>query len=330
MNITIIGDGGWGTTLAIHLSKKKFAIKLWGPSASYIAEMSKTRLNPKFLPGIKLPDNIELSSDLKSVLSSADLLVFAVPSKYAITVLKQIKTAKVDLNKKIMVSVTKGLDDKSLKRMSEIITDNIKGIEVAVLSGPTIAMEIALGIPSTAVAASKKMKTAKTIQAIFNSSTFRIYSSTDVIGVELGGTVKNIIAVACGVCDGLKFGTNTKAALVTRGLTEMARLGKAMGAKAKTLNGLSGLGDLVTTCFSPRSRNRTFGEQLGLGKKAKDILASMEMVAEGVESVKAVHKLSQKLNVSMPITTEVYNLVYKNKNAMQAVSDLMTRKTKSE
>ncbi|MBF0478889.1 MAG: NAD(P)-dependent glycerol-3-phosphate dehydrogenase [Candidatus Omnitrophica bacterium] len=329
-HISIIGDGGWGTTLAVHLAKKNYSIKLWGAFAPYVAEVSQTRINSKFLPGIRLPVSIELSSDLKYILSQSDLWVFAVPSKYAADVLKQIKSSKINLHGKTIVSVTKGLDTKTLKRMSEIIADQLQGIQVAVLSGPTIAMEVAQGIPSTAVVASKKLSTAKAIQEIFNSSTFRIYTNTDVIGVELGGTVKNIIAIACGVCDGLKFGTNTKSAIVTRGLAEMSRLGKAMGAKQRTLIGLTGLGDLVTTCFSPRSRNRTFGEQLGSGKKAKDILASMEMVAEGAESVQAVHKLSQKLDVSMPITTEVFNIVYKDKNPMQAVTDLMTRKTKSE
>jgi glycerol-3-phosphate dehydrogenase (NAD(P)+) len=199
-----------------------------------------------------------------------------------------------------------------------------------VLSGPTIAIEVAKGIPSTAVVASNDRTVAKKVQAVFNSSSFRIYTNTDVAGVELGGSIKNIIAIACGVCDGLGFGSNTKAAILTRGLAEMARLGKALGAKHNTFSGLTGLGDLVTTCVSPRSRNRSVGEQLGRGRSMKSIMSNMEMVAEGVETVKAAYKLSRKYNVPMPITTEVYNIIHRNKKPSKAVSDLMTRKIKSE
>ena len=205
-----------------------------------------------------------------------------------------------------------------------------KKIPFAVLSGPTIAMEVAKGIPSTAVVASKSGSLARRVQNLFNSEKFRIYTNTDVIGVELGGSIKNVIAIACGVCDGLRYGTNTKAAILTRGLAEMARLGQSLGARPKTFTGLSGLGDLVTTCFSPRSRNRTVGEQLGGGKSIKSILHHMEMVAEGVETVKAIHKLSSKHKVPMPITAAVYKIIYQKKKASSAVSDLMNRKMKSE
>ena len=254
-----------------------------------------------------------------------------VASKYADTILKEIKKTKVGLSGKILLSVTKGIDTTKLLRMSEIIIKELgHSVNIAVLSGPTIAIEVAKGLPSTAVVAAHQLKIAKEVQTVFNSEHFRVYTNTDVTGVELGGSIKNIIAIACGVCDGLGFGSNTKAAILTRGLAEMARLGKALGAKQRTFSGLTGLGDLVTTCVSPRSRNRSVGEKLGQGKSIKTIMSKMEMVAEGVETVKAVYQLSQKHKISMPITTEVYNIIYKRKKPSQAVSDLMNRKTKSE
>jgi len=329
-NISVIGDGGWGTTLAVHLAKNKHAVKLWGPFPSYIHRVSKSRINTKFLPGVRLAHNIKLTDDLTDAVKESDIIVFAIPSKYASNILKQIKKTKINLSKKIFLSVTKGIDTVKLLRMSEIIRKELGNIPLAVLSGPTIAIEVAKGIPSTAVVASNNIKIAKKVQTIINSKSFRIYTNTDVIGVELGGSVKNIIAIACGVCDGLGFGSNTKAAILTRGLSEMARLGKALGAKQNTFSGLTGLGDLVTTCVSPNSRNRSVGEKLGKGKSIKEIMSSMEMVAEGVETVKAVHKLSRKYNVSMPITMEIYNIIHRNKKPSKAVSDLMKRKMKSE
>jgi len=329
-NISVIGDGGWGTTLAVHLAKNKHAVKLWGPFPSYIRQIRKSRINTKFLPGIRLARNIKLTEDLTNAIEGSAVIVFAIPSQYASSILKKIKKTKINLSSKIFLSVTKGIEPTKLLRMSEIIRKELGNIPLAVLSGPTIAIEVARGIPSTAVVASGNLKIAKKVQAIFNSDNFRIYTNTDVIGVELGGSIKNIIAIACGVCDGLGFGSNTKAAILTRGLAEMARLGKALGAKQQTFSGLTGLGDLVTTCVSPNSRNRSVGEKLGKGKSIKTIMNSMEMVAEGVETVKAVHKLSRKYNVPMPITTEIYNIIHRNKKPSKAVSDLMKRKMKSE
>lgn len=214
--------------------------------------------------------------------------------------------------------------------MSQLIQQELKNVELAVLSGPTIASEVAAGIAATAVVAAQNPATARKVQDLFNSDTFRIYRNTDILGVEIGGSIKNVIAVACGVCDGLGYGTNTKAAIITRGLAEMARLGQIFGAKTKTFSGLSGLGDLVTTCMSPKSRNRTFGEQLGKGKTRTEILSKMEMVAEGVETVKAAYELSQKHKIDMPITEQVYLILYKNKKPAQAVKDLMSRETRAE
>ena len=329
-NISIIGDGGWGTTLAIHLAKKKYNVKLWGPFPNYVQEVNQTRVNSKFLPEIQIPKNVDVTSKLNEALLDAQMIVFAIPSQYASNVLKSIQRTKINLSKKIFVSVTKGIDTKNLLRISQMTQKELGEIPFAVLSGPTIASEVAKGIPSTAVVASKNPRVAKTIQTVFNSNTFRIYTNDDVVGVELGGSIKNIIAIACGVCDGLELGSNTKAAILTRGLAEMARLGQVLGAKPKTFAGLSGLGDLVTTCVSPQSRNRCVGEALGKGQSIKEILAQMQMVAEGVETAKAVYELAKKHNVYMPISKEVYNIIYKNKSPSKAVADLMTRKVKAE
>ncbi len=329
--ISVIGDGGWGTTLAIHLSGLKYDVRLWGAFPPYIKEMKKRGTNFRFLPGIKLPKALTLSDDLKESLEFCDLIVFAAPSKYTPSVLKQIKATNVRLSNKLFLSVTKGIDTSRLIRMSQIIEQELpKPLKLAVLSGPTIAKEVALKVPSTAVIASKNRNTAKKIQSIVNSPHFRIYTNNDVVGVEVGGSIKNIIAIACGICDGLKLGTNTKAAILTRGLAEMARLGKVLGAKPQTFAGLTGLGDLATTCYSLSSRNRCLGEQIGQGKSAKKILASMHMVAEGAETVKAAYKLSLKHKIDMPITAEIYKIIYKNKKAKKAVLDLMNRKVRSE
>lgn len=328
--IGVIGDGSWGTTLAVYLAQKGYAVKLWGPFPEYMRQMRRNRYNPKFLPGIRLPEELDVVENLDAVLGESDLVVFAIPSQYAAKILGKIKKTKINLSKRIFLSVTKGIEKTSLRRISEIVRGELGNIPLAVLSGPTIALEVAKGIPTTAVVASKNIRVARKAQEVFNSDSFRIYTNTDVVGVELGGSIKNIIAIACGVCDGLGLGTNAKAAIVTRGLAEMARLGTALGGKAKTFSGLTGLGDLVTTCFSPQSRNRYVGEQLGLGKSIQEIVHSMEMVAEGVETVKGVYKLSKKYNVPMPITAEVYQMICKNKKASDAVTDLMSRKAKPE
>lgn len=323
-----MGDGGWGTTLAVHLAKKKYKVNLWGAFPEYIAHLKKNRENTKFLPGIKIPLNVIFFSHLRKAIKDAELLVLAIPSQYAAPVIHRLK--KFDLSQKIILSVIKGVETGTLLRVSEIIRKELKGIPLAVLSGPTIAMEVARGIPSTAVIASPDGKIAKALQKIFNSETFRIYTNADIVGVELGGSIKNVIALACGVCDGLGFGTNTKAAILTRGLAEMTRLAIAMGAKSQTLFGLSGLGDLVTTAVNPKSRNRSVGEALGQGKSIRQITGKMAMVAEGVTTAKAIYALSKKYKVAMPITREVYNILYKDKKPSAAVRDLMSRELKPE
>ncbi len=328
-NVTVLGDGGWGTTLAIHLAKKRLHVTLWGVFEQYVKILNQKRENVKFLPGIKIPKaHIEISSDLDRAMGHAELIILAIPSQYSVEIIRRLKN--FDLSKKIILSVIKGIENTTLMRISEAILKELGNVKLAVLSGPTIASEVALGIPSTAVVASSDRKIANLLQETINSDTFRIYTNSDIIGVEMGGSIKNVIAIACGVCDGLGFGTNTKAAILARGLAEMSRLGVAMGAKQKTFFGLSGLGDLATTCFSPQSRNRGVGEALGRGKSISKIMQSMDMVAEGVSTAKAIFALSKKYRTSMPITTEVYNIIYRNKKPLKAVSDLMGRKTKPE
>lgn len=326
--ISVIGDGGWGTTLAVILAKNGHDVTLWGAFKRNVEQVRRNRINQKFLPGIKLPDRIAVTDDLDAAFGESESLILAVPSQYLRDVIRRFPSKNLD--GRMVVSVIKGIDTVDLLTASQILQKELKDFKLAVLSGPTIAKEVAEGKPSTAVAASRQPKTAAAAQSLFHCRTFRIYTNTDVLGVELGGSLKNVIALACGVCDGLEYGTNTKAAILTRGLVEMARLGKAMGARSETFSGLSGLGDLVTTCMNPQSRNRSVGERLGKGEKIDRILSSMNMVAEGVETVKAVVKLGRKYKVPLPISEEVYRIIYKDKKPLAAVTDLMTRDRKPE
>lgn len=326
--ISIIGDGAWGTTLAIHLSRKHYAVTLWGAFPDNIAQIAQMHENKKFLPGIKIPTQVRYTSDINEAINFGELIVLSSPSEYLTDTLTKIQTTSYQ--KKVFVSVVKGIHPKSLMRMSEIIHTHLPHVPLVVLSGPTIAVEVAQGIPTTAVAACSNEKLAVAIQKVFNSDTFRIYTNTDVIGVEIAGSVKNVIAIACGVCDGLGLGTNAKAAILTRGLAEITRLGMAMGGRRETFYGLAGLGDLATTCFSPNSRNRTVGEALGRGQKIKQVLGGMNAVAEGVVTAKAVYHLAKSKKIVMPIVTEVYKIVFENKSSSKALKDLMGRSLKSE
>ncbi|MEK6568009.1 MAG: NAD(P)H-dependent glycerol-3-phosphate dehydrogenase, partial [Candidatus Omnitrophota bacterium] len=325
--ITILGDGGWGTTLAILLARKGYRITLWGAFKDNIAEVNKTRINQKFLPGIRLPSSIILTSDLVLALKAADLIVLAIPSQFIRQLLKRLK--ELNINSIPFLSVVKGIETETLMRVSEIIYQELgKSLKLAVLSGPTIALEVAKEVPTTAVVSSSSEKLSKSVQRVFTTSRFRVYTNPDVVGVELGGSLKNVIAIACGISDGLGFGANTKAALLARGLAEISRMGIAAGAKKETFSGITGLGDLVTTCISQHSRNRSVGEQIGKGGKLKNILSRMNMVAEGVATAKAAYLLGKKYRISMPITNEVYSVLYKNKDPFKAVNDLMTRQRK--
>jgi glycerol-3-phosphate dehydrogenase (NAD(P)+) len=336
IRIAVLGDGGWGTTLAILLSKKAFQVTLWGAFAGYSRYLDRNRVNAKFLPKIKIPKEIIITYNLNEALCSAELIILAVPSQYLRSVLKKIKLLDYP-RKAIYLSVIKGIEIGSLKRMSQVIREELGNVKLAVLSGPTIAHEVALGIPTTAVIASGDKTMRRYLQDIFISDKFRLYTNDDVVGVELGGSFKNIIAIACGISDGLKFGTNTKAALLSRGLAEISRLGSAMGARSSTFSGISGLGDLVTTCISLYSRNRFVGEQIGRGRSLQQIRSRMQMpacrqagIAEGVPTAKSAYHLSLKYKVEMPIVREVYLVLYKNKSPLRAVKDLMGREKKEE
>ena len=328
-NITVLGDGGWGTTLAILLAKKGKSVTLWGAFEDNILNIAKHRVNRKFLPGIKFPKSIRLTSDIKLALNRADLIILAAPSQFLRAVLKKVQACGYQ-KLAVFLSVVKGIETETLMRMSEVIRDELGAVKLAVLSGPTIAHEVARGIPTTAVISSKDPSLAVSLQHLFMTDRFRIYTNSDMIGIEIGRSLKNIIAIACGISDGLGFGTNTKAAILSRGLVEISRLGIAMGAKKDTFSGLTGLGDLVTTCVSPYSRNRFVGEQIGKKKTLKEILSKMDMIAEGVTTVKSAYKLTKKYNISMPITEQVYDVLYKNKNPLKAVHSLMAREKKNE
>ncbi len=329
MNIAILGAGGWGTTLAILLHQKNYQIRLWEVFPEYASLLQRERKNPKFLPGVSIPEKILISSDLEKVIFKAELIILVVPSFAAREILHKLK--KSSPTKAIILSATKGMELNTNYRISEIIKEELgKKIKWAVLSGPTIAREVVEGKPSTAVVASPKPEIAKLMQRVLMNKKLRIYTSSDPVGVELGGSLKNIIAIAAGIADGLGFGANTKAALLTRGLAEISAFGQKMGAKSFTFTGLSGLGDLVTTCISKNSRNRNFGEAIGKGKRMKKLLKETEMVIEGINTTKVVHRLAQKLMVEVPITSSVYQILFEHKNPLIAVGELMSRKEKAE
>ncbi len=325
MNITILGTGAWGTALARHLHAGQHRITVWDHDTDNLRVLGQSGRNEKYLPGIELPRGLRVEPELARAWEGADLVVLAVPSKAVRTV----SQALAPFNG-IVVSVTKGIEYETGLTMSGVLHQTAPRARVAALSGPTLAMEVARGIPTAAVAASADPTVAKLAQDLFHRPAFRIYTSTDLRGVELGGALKNIIAISAGLCDGLGFGDNSKAALVTRAIVEIRRLGVACGAHAETFAGLSGLGDLVVTCFSRLSRNRTLGERLGRGEQLKDILAGSVSVAEGYPTARAAWQLARYHGVETPIMDEVYALLYQGKDLHQAILDLTGRGSKPE
>ena len=328
IKIAVLGDGGWGTTLSILLAKKGFNVMLWSAFSRNAEAIKANNENVKFLPGFKLPDSIGITTDIQEAVSEANVVTLAIPSKFLRKAIMNLKG--LDLKEKLLVSVVKGIENDTFKRPSEIIKDELGVSGVTVLSGPTIAVEIAEGLPASCVVACDDHLTSAKVQSLFTTDRFRVYTSEDVVGVELGGALKNIIAIASGVSDGLGLGSNAKAALFTRGLVEMKRLGVCMGADPETFNGLSGMGDLVTTCISAYSRNRRIGEDIARGRTLSEILDKMEMVAEGVETARSVYNLSNKISIEMPITEQIYKVLFEGKNPHTAVADLMMRDSKSE
>jgi glycerol-3-phosphate dehydrogenase (NAD(P)+) len=328
--VVVMGAGSWGTALAMVIGSKGKQVTLWDYKPERAKKVQESRVNERFLPGIKLSDNIVITSELDGLLENAEFLVMAVPSQKLREVMSKITHQLTD--KVIIINTAKGIEISSGMRLSEVIKEEILGKyhkNIVILSGPTHAEEVAKQLPTTIVAAGEQ-EVAKKVQQLFNTDYFRVYENNDIIGVELGGAVKNAIAIAAGIADGIGFGDNTKAALITRGLAEIVRLGKALGANPETFSGLSGMGDLIVTCASTHSRNRHVGQKLGEGYKLQEILDEMKMVAEGVPTVKAVYNLSKKLEVSMPILEGVYKVLYENKLATEMVKELMSRDLKKE
>ena len=328
MNITVIGTGGWGTALAVLLHGNGHTVRLWGRLAEEVDPILAARENKLFLPGVKISPEIEVTLDTAAALKNAELAVLAVPSHGMRPICKQLRSFFPPAI--TIVHVAKGIENESGARMSEIIAAELGRDDCVVLSGPSHAEEVGRGVPTAVVVAATQPANAARAQQAFMNERFRIYSHDDVAGVELGGALKNVIAIAAGVCDGIGFGDNTKAALCTRGLAEMARLGVALGARQETFFGLSGLGDLVVTAFSKHSRNRAFGERLGRGETADQILASTKSVAEGVKTARSIQQLAKRTGVETPIATEVAAILYNGKSPREAVRDLMNREAKPE
>jgi glycerol-3-phosphate dehydrogenase (NAD(P)+) len=327
MKVVVVGDGGWGTAMAIHLARIGRDVALWSHDPAYARRLAEHRTNPLFLPGHPIPAPVAVGSDLAALLPGADLLVSAVPTEF----LRAVWTRHAPgLPPGLpIVSLTKGVEQGTLRRPSEVLAEACPGRPVAVLSGPNIASEVAKGFPAASVVAGPRALT-ESIREGFSGGTFRVYTNPDAVGVELSGALKNVIAVAAGICDGMNLGHNAKAALVSRGVIEMARLGAAMGGERKTFFGLAGLGDLMLTCYAPMSRNRTFGERVGRGERPQDILSSMAQIAEGAKSCVPVRALGRKHGVPLPICDEVHAMIHEDKDPKDAVLSLMQRARRDE
>lgn len=325
--IVVLGSGGWGTALALTAFRNGHQVSLWSKFPEEIEEIQKNGENKKLLPGVAIPKEICLTSDLACT-ETADLIIMAVPS-FAVRQTAKLLTPFIKAGTTV-VNVSKGLEEGSLKRLSVTIQEELPTAKVAVLSGPSHAEEVSRGIPTTVVAAAAEMSTAEYIQELFASGTFRIYTNSDIIGVELGAALKNVIALCAGVCDGLGLGDNTKAALMTRGITEIARLGEALGARPETFGGLSGIGDLIVTCTSMHSRNRRAGILIGQGKTAAQAIEAIGMTVEGYHAAKTAKELADKAGVEMPIVEQCYAVLYGGLTAKQAILNLMSRPYKHE
>ena len=325
MKITILGAGSWGTALGTVLSSNGHVVTLWGHRPEALDAIRQSRRNEAHLPGIELPADWRFEADIHKAVAEADLVVMAVPSKAFRLTATHLRNFTGTI-----VSVTKGIEYDSALTMTGVLRECAPRAKVAALSGPTLAEEVVRGFPSAIVAASENIETAERIQQAFHRPSFRVYTSTDLAGVELGGALKNVIAIGAGVGDGLGFGDNSKAALVTRAIAEIRRLGVARGAQAETFAGLSGLGDLMVTCFSKLSRNRTLGERLGRGERLEDILSKSTSVAEGVPTARAAYRMSQQLRQDTPIIDEVYAMLYEGKNFADSLRDLTNRSSKPE
>ena len=331
MRITVLGAGSWGTTLAILLNYNAHDVTLWAHRAEHAGTLSQARENVRLLPGFSIPQEIVITSDLRSAIHRAELIVAAVPAQFVRSVASGLEGH--DFRSTIVVNVAKGIENSSLYTVSEILLDvvpTLRSEHLVTLSGPSFAEEVARQVPTAVVAASSSLESAKIVQQIFMTPYFRIYSSQDIRGVELAGSIKNVIAIGAGIADGAGFGDNTKAAIMTRATSEIARLGHCMGAQQHTFAGLSGIGDLIVTCMSKLSRNRYVGEEIGKGRRLQDVLKDMIMVAEGVATTRSVYDLGKKYNVDLPIVNAVYHVLFEDSDPIIATSDLMTRVAKGE
>lgn len=328
-NVTIIGDGGMGTVCSMLLCENKICTTLWGHDPEQLAKIASAHENVFFLPGFKLPEGLRFEADDARALKDADLLISAVPCQFVRGVWQRLKP-NVPAGVPIL-SVTKGVENKTLLRPSQIIRQVLGDKHpLAVLSGPNIADELAKKLPATTTVASDDHELVCKLQQTLNTPTFRVYTNDDAVGVELAGAMKNVIAIAAGIIDGVGAGDNAKAALITRGLAEIQRLGLALGAKEKTFDGLSGLGDLVTTCISPSGRNRSFGQRIGQGQSVDQSVHATRSVVEGVATCRSIVELARKYNVEMPITESIHSIIEGQKSVREAIADLMTRQLKAE
>lgn len=331
MRVAVLGAGSWGTTLAILLAEHRHDVTLWSYSSAQAEQMRATRANPDFLPGITIPADVRITDDLHDAVNETGLIVAAVPSQFLRGVVAQL--CDHDFSRAVFVNVAKGIENGTLKTMSEVLADvvpNLPAVRIVTLSGPSHAEEVSRRIPTTVVAASTNLTTARLVQEAFMLPYFRVYVSNDIRGVELGGSLKNVIAIAAGIIDGAQLGDNTKAAVMTRGIAEIARLGVALGAHVRTFSGLSGIGDLMVTCMSRHSRNRYVGVEIGKGRKLPEILADMIMVAEGIATTQSAYDLALQTGVEVPIVAEVHKILFERKDPLKACYDLMTRDPKGE
>ena len=330
MKISVLGAGSWGTTLACLLANNGHQVYLWEINEQLAEKLDKERVIP-FIGGAEIPQSIVISSNL-NIINETDAVLFVVPSHFLRSTVMSIKNLNIDLGKKLIISATKGIENKTLLRVSQIIEEIYPETKdkIVALSGPSHAEEVSKKIPTVVTAASKNEQLAIKVRDLFINDYFRVYTQDDIVGVELGASLKNVFAIAGGIIDGLNFGDNTKAAIVSRGLKELIKLGVILGGKEQTFYGLSGVGDLMVTCFSKHSRNRNLGEMLAKGKTLQQAEQELKMVAEGVKTCISAYELGQKYNVELPIINEVYEILFNNKDANKAVYDLMTRTPKSE
>lgn len=336
MNIAILGAGSWAIALSVLLRKKNHTVKMWEFNEAVAAKLAIERELPSKLPGILIPPEVTITADIAAAVAGASIVVAAVPAQTMRATMKRLAASLPEERLGAIdgfVVVAKGIEINTLKLMSDVLLEELPGMTVnriAVVSGPSHAEEVSRDILTAVVAASESQSLARTVQEAFSTDTFRVYTNPDMRGVELSGSVKNVIAIAAGMCDGLGLGDNTKGALLTRGIAEMMRLGRKLGAQPSTFSGLAGIGDLITTCTSRHSRNRRMGELIASGLKLEEALGKMTMVAEGVETTKSVYALARKLDIEMPITQEVYKTLFEGKNVRLAARELMIRESKPE